>query len=68
MISTLMYTPVRARYPFSTLAETIGSLLNIRQSQDEKLMDFIERFTQEKQLVKTQLGRQFLDVFVGNTV
>ena len=29
-ISTLMYTPVRARYPFSTLAETISSLFNLR--------------------------------------
>ena len=68
VISTLMYTPVRARYPFSTLAETISSLFNLRQSQDEKLVDFIERFTQEKQLVRTQLGKRFLDVFVGNTI
>ena len=30
-------------------------------------MDYIERFTQEKQLAKTQLGKHFLDVFVGNT-
>ena len=62
-----MYTPVRARYPFSTLAETISSLFNLRQIQDEKLVDYIERFNQEKQLVKTQLGKHFLDVFVTNT-
>ena len=68
VISTLMYTPVRARYPFSTLAETISSLFNIRQSQDKTLVDFIERFTQEKQLVKTQLGKIFIHVFVGHTV
>ena len=67
-ISTLMYTPVRARYLFSTLAETLSSVFNIRQIQDEKLVDFIERFNQEKQLVKTQLGEHFLDLFVGNTV
>ena len=30
VIATLMYTPVRARYPFSTLAETISSLFNLR--------------------------------------
>ena len=35
--------------------------------QDEKLVDYIERFNQEKQLAKTQLGKNFLDVFVGNT-
>ena len=32
------------------------------------MVDFIERFTQEKQLVRTQLGKRFLDVFMGNTV
>ena len=62
-----MYTPVRATYPFSTLAETLSSLFNLRQIQDEKLVDYIERFNQEKQLAKTQLGKNFLDVFVGNT-
>ena len=54
-ISTLMYTPVRSRYPYSTLAETLSSIFNIRQIKDEKLVDFIERFNQEKQLVKTQI-------------
>ena len=32
------------------------------------MVDFIERFTQEKQLVRTQLGNRFLDVSVGNTI
>ena len=68
VISTLMYMPLRAQYPFSALAETISSLFNLRQSQDEKLVDFMERFIQEKQLVRTQLGKRFLDVFVGNTI
>ena len=63
----ITYTPVRARYPFSTLAETLRSLFNLIQIQDEKLVDYIERFNQEKQLAKTQLGKTFLDVFVGNT-
>ena len=67
-IRTLMYIPLRARYPLSTLVETLSSLFNIKQIQVEKLVDFIERFDQEKQLVKIQLGRHFLDVFVGNTV
>ena len=65
-ISKLMYTPVRARYPYSTLAETLSSLFNLQKIQDEKPVDFIERFNQEKQLARTQLGNHFLDVFVGN--
>ena len=30
-ISRLMYTPVRSRYPLSTLADTLSSLFNMRQ-------------------------------------
>ena len=67
-ISALMYTLVRSRCPFNTLAETSSSLSNLRQIQDKKLADFIERFNQEKQLVNTQLGKHFLDVFLSNTV
>ena len=37
VIIILMYTPVRARYPFSTLAETLSSLFNLRQIQDKNL-------------------------------
>ena len=52
-VSTLMYTNVIARYPFSTLAETLSSLFNFRKIEDKKLVDFIKRFNQGKQLAKT---------------
>ena len=61
VISILMYTHVRARYPFSTLAETLSLLFNLKKIQDQKLVDYIERFNQEKRLAKTQLGKNFLD-------
>ena len=38
-ISVLMYTPVRARYPFITLAKTLSSLSNLRQIKDKNLVD-----------------------------
>ena len=63
-----MYNPGREIHHFSTLVETLSSLFNLRQIQDEKLVDFIERFNQETKLSKTQLGRNFLDVFIGNTM
>ena len=31
-------------------------------------MNYIERFDQEKQLAKIELGKNFLDVFIGNTI
>ena len=64
VISLLICTPVRARYPFSTLSETLSSLFNLRQIKDENLVDYIKRFNQETQLAKTQLGKDFLDVFL----
>ena len=64
VISLLMYMHVRARYPFSTLAEILSSLFNLRQIKDENLVDYIKRFNQETQLAKTQLRKDFMDVFL----
>ena len=35
--------------------------------QGEKLEEYLERFTQGKQLARIQLGKNFLDGFVSNT-
>ena len=53
LISTLMYTMVRARYPLNTLADTLSSMFNIRHGSDGKFTDFLEKFQQGKHLVKT---------------
>ena len=63
-----IYTHVRARYPHSTLAETLPSLFNIQKIKKDKLVDFIKRFDQEKQLAKNKLGKHCHDLFVGNTI
>ena len=46
LISTLMYTTVRAIYPINTLADTLSSMFSIRQDSDEKFTDFLEKFQQ----------------------
>ena len=61
-ICTLMHTPVRAICPFRTLVETLSSFFNLRQMQDEKIVDYIGRFNQAQQLAKAQLGKNFLDL------
>ena len=65
-VSILMHTPVRESYPLPSLAETLSSLLNLRQSDDEKLLDYHEKFSQKQNLAKSQLGMQLLDTFVEN--
>ena len=67
LISTLMYTTVRERYPLSILADTLSSMFNIRQGLDEKFTDFLEKLQQGKNLVKIQLGKGFLEKFMSNT-
>ena len=63
-ISKLMHTPMKACYPMASLAETFSSLLNLRQVENEKLLDYYERFSQEATVAKSLLGKDFLDKFV----
>ena len=67
-ISKLMHTPMKACYPMASLAETFSSLLNLRQLENEKLLDYYERFSQEATVAKSLLGKDFLDKFVENTI
>ena len=66
-IAKLMHTPVKACYPLATLAETLSSLLNLRQIEGENLIDYYERFKQEEVVAKNQLGKDFLVPFVEGT-
>ena len=43
-VEKLMVTPVKACYPLATLAETLSGLLNLRQTEDENLVDYYDRF------------------------
>ena len=67
-VSTLINTRVRACYPLILFSDTLISLLNLRHINDEKLLDCHERFRQEKNLDKSQMGKHILDVFIENTV
>ena len=63
-VKVLMHTPIRARYPYLTLTENVTSLLNMRQNESETLIEYLERFEQEKNVVKNQLGKNVLDKFI----
>ena len=63
-IKILMHTPMKARYPFMSLTENLSSLLNIKQNEKESLVEYFERFEQEKGIVKSQLGDSVLDKFM----
>ena len=62
-IRTLMHTPIKACYPFMTLTENLSLFLNLRQAQNESLLDYLERFEQEKNIIKSMLGSDVLNKF-----
>ena len=62
-VRTLMHTPIKARYPFMTLTENLSSFLNLRQTENESLLDYLDRFEQEKNIIKSMLGIDVLYKF-----
>jgi hypothetical protein len=43
-IMVLMHNPIRAKYPFASLSEAISRMLNLKQSENEGLLDHVKRF------------------------
>ena len=66
-IKVLMHDPIRAKYPFASLIEALTRWLNMKQHQDESLVDYIKRFKQNRDIVKSHLGTDFLDNFMSQT-
>ena len=66
-IAKLMHEPIRAQFPYLSMMEAHRRLLNMKQREKENLLDYLERFKQEKSIVKSHLGDEFLDTFVEHT-
>jgi hypothetical protein len=43
-INMLMHDPIRAKYPFAPLTEAISRTLNLKQSENKGLLDYVRRF------------------------
>ena len=63
-VKALMHAPRRARYPFMSLTENLATLINVKQNNSEQLVDYLERFEQDKMIIKSQLGEDVLDKFI----
>jgi hypothetical protein len=66
-IETLAHNPVRARYPFESLTHSAARFLNIRQQENEALIDWGKRFKQERDVFKNHVGTDILNHFVEQT-
>ena len=67
-IKMLMHNPIRAKYPYASLTEAISRILNLKQSENEGLLDYDKRFKESRDIMKSHVGTDILDKFVENTL
>jgi hypothetical protein len=67
-IKVLMHNPRRAKYSFASLTEAISRMLNIKQSENEGLLDYFKRFKESLDIMKSHIGTDILNKFVENTL
>jgi hypothetical protein len=67
-IKVLMHNPIRAKYPFASLTKAISRVLNLKQSENKGLLDYIKRFKESRDIMKSYVGTDILDKFVENTL
>jgi len=66
-IKTLTQDTVRAQYPYLSMWTALRRLITMRQFDDESILDFVKRFKQQRDIVKSHIGKKFLDEFVEHT-
>src|SRR5210317_2487808 len=64
VIKTLMHDAVRAQYPYIAMTDGLTRLLNIKQQENEQLLDYVKRFKQTRDVTKSQIGTRLLDTFI----
>jgi hypothetical protein len=47
-IKVLMHDPIRAKYPFPSLIESISRMLDLKQGENKGLLDYIKRFKESQ--------------------
>ena len=62
----LMHDPIRVKYPFASLTEAMSRMLNIKQQEQEGLLDYVKRFKQNRDITKSHVGSDVLDKFIEN--
>ena len=66
-IKILMHDPIRAKYPYASLTESVTRLVNMKQLEDKGLLDYVKRFKQSRDIMKLHIGSELLDKFIENS-
>ena len=61
-----MHDPIRVKYPYASLAEALMRTLNIKQLEHESLIDYMKRFKQSRDMLKSHIGGDILNKFIKN--
>ena len=61
-----MHDPIRAKYPYASLTEALMRTLNIKQLEHESLIDYMKRFKQSRDVLKSNIGGDILNKFIEN--
>ena len=59
-IKVLMHETARARYPLASLTDAFTRLINLRQMEHENLLDYVKRFKQNRDVMKSHVGNEIL--------
>jgi hypothetical protein len=63
-IKTLTHDTVCAQYPYVSLTEALARLVNVKQYDNQNLLDYVKSFKQLRDVVKMQFGDQILNYFI----
>ena len=63
-IKIVMHDPIRVKYPYTSLTEALMRTLNIKQLEQESLIDYMKRFKQSRDVLKSHIGGDILNKFV----
>ena len=63
----LMHDPVRAQYPYASLNYAIMRMLNLKQQDRDYLTEYVKRFKQSHDVLKSHIGTKWLEEFVKHT-
>jgi hypothetical protein len=54
-IKVLMHDPIRAKYPFASLTKAISRMLNLKKSENEGLLDYVNRFKEPRDITRSHV-------------
>ena len=61
-----MHDPIRAKCPYASLTEVLMRTLNIKQLEHKSLIDYMKRFKQSRDVLKSHIGGDILNKFIKN--